>query len=80
MERSPENPLETKADPLEASFDAVLIAEETQQHGQAIAALRGDVDGLKGQVDAIGKIAARPALDGAKGLPSSPAAQDFVAR
>ena len=33
MERSPENPLETKADPLEASFDAVLIAEETQQHG-----------------------------------------------
>tara|TARA_R110002124_G_scaffold107255_4_gene259594 strand:- start:479 stop:1651 length:1173 start_codon:yes stop_codon:yes gene_type:complete len=80
MERSPENPLETKADPLEASFDAVLIAEETQQHGQAIAALRGDVDGLKGQVDAIGKIAARPALDGAKAMPSSPAAQDFVAR
>jgi len=80
MERSPENPLETKADPLEASFDAVLIAEETEQHGQAIAALRGDVDGLKGQVDAIGKIAARPALDGAKAMPSSPASQDFVAR
>jgi HK97 family phage major capsid protein len=80
MERSPENPLETKADPLEASFDAVLIAEETQQHGQAIAALRGDVDGLKGQVDAIGKIAARPALDGAKAMPSSAASQDFVAR
>ena len=80
MERSPENPLETKADPLEASFDAVLIAEETQQHGQAIAALRGDVDGLKGQVDAIGKIAARPALDGAKAMPSSPGAQDFVTR
>ncbi|PHR13571.1 MAG: phage major capsid protein [Sphingopyxis sp.] len=80
MELSPENPLETKADPLEASFDAVLIAEETEQHGQAIAALRGDVDGLKGQVDAIGKVAARPALDGAKGMPSSPAAQDFVAK
>jgi len=80
MERSPENPLETKADPLEASFDAVLIAEETEQHGQAIAALRDDVDGLKGQVDAIGKIAARPALDGAKAMPSSPGAQDFVAR
>jgi len=78
MERSPENPLETKADPLEASFDAVLIAEETEQHGQAIAALRGDVDGLKGQVDAIGKIAARPALDGA--MPSSRGAQDFVAK
>jgi len=80
MERSPENPLETKADPLEASFDAVLIAEETDNHGKAIAALRGDVDGLKGQVDAIGKVAARPALDGAKGMPSSPAAQDFVAK
>ena len=80
MELSPENPLETKADPLEASFDAVLIAEETEQHGQAIAALRGDVDGLKGQVDAIGKVAARPALDGAKGMPSSSAAQDFVAK
>ncbi|NCN84142.1 MAG: phage major capsid protein [Sphingomonadales bacterium] len=76
--------LETKADPLEASFDAVLIAEETEQYGQAIAALRGDVDGLKGQVDAIGKVAARPVLagnlDGAKGMASSPAAQDFVAK
>ena len=72
--------LETKADPLEASFDALLIAEETQQHGEAIAALRGDVDGLKGQVDAIGKVAARPPLDGAKAMPSSAAAQDFVAK
>ncbi|WP_323799576.1 phage major capsid protein [Parasphingorhabdus sp.] len=76
--------LETKADPLEASFDAVLIAEETEQHGQAIAALRGDVDGLKGQVDAIGKVAARPALagniDGAKGMPSSSEAKEFVSK
>ncbi len=78
MEQSPE--LETKADPLEASFDAVLIAEETQQHGEAIAALRGDVDGLKGQVDEIGKVAARPVLDGAKAMPGSAAAQEFVAK
>ncbi|WP_339692848.1 phage major capsid protein [uncultured Parasphingorhabdus sp.] len=80
MELSPETPLETKAEPLEASFDAVLIAEETENHGKAIATLRGDVDGLKGQVDAIGKVAARPALDGAKGMPTSPAAQDFVTK
>ncbi|WP_417616411.1 phage major capsid protein [Parasphingorhabdus sp.] len=72
--------LETKADPLEASFDAVLIAEETEQHGQAIAALRGDVDGLKGQVDAIGKVAARPVLDGAKAMPPSSEAKEFVSK
>ena len=76
--------LETKADPLEASFDAVLIAEETEQHGQAIAALRGDVDGLKGQVDAINKVAARPVLagnlDGAKAMPSSSEAKEFVSK
>jgi len=72
--------LETKADPLEASFDAVLIAEETEQHGEAIAALRGDVDGLKGQVDAIGKVAARPALDGAKAMPPSSEAKEFVSK
>jgi len=82
MEHTPK--LETKADPLEASFGTLLIAEETDNHGKAIAALRGDVDGLKGQVDAIGKVAARPVLagniDGAKGMPSSPAAQDFVSK
>ena len=80
MELSPNSPLETKADPLEASFDAVLIAEETENHGKAIAALRGDIDGLKGQVDAIGKMAARPALDGAKAMPSSHGAQEFVTK
>lgn len=80
MKLSPKTPLETKADPLEASFDAVLLAEETENHGKAIATLRGDVDGLKGQVDAMGKVAARPALDGAKAMPSSAAAQDFVAK
>ena len=80
MELSPNSPLETKAGPLEASFDAVLIAEETENHGKAIAALRGDIDGLKGQVEDISKASARPALDGAKGMVSSAAAQDFVAK
>mgnify|MGYP003638280827 FL=1 len=80
MIRSPETPLETKADPLEASFDAVLMAEETENHGKAIATLRGDVDGLKGRMADFSTASARPALDGAKGMPSSPAAQDFVAK
>ena len=80
MDLSPNSPLETKAGPLEASFDAVLIAEETENHGKAIAALRGDIDGLKGQVEDISKASARPALDGAKGMVSSAAAQDFVAK
>jgi HK97 family phage major capsid protein len=73
-------PLETKADPLEASFDAVLQTEETEQHGKAIAALRTDVDGLKSQMADISRASARPALDGAKGLLASSASQDFVAK
>ena len=80
MELSPETPLETKADPLEASFDAVLIAEDVDHHGKAITALRGDVDGLKGQMADISKTSARPALDGAKGMPSSPVAREFVSK
>ncbi len=73
-------PLETKADPLEASFDAVLQTEETEQHGKAIAALRTDVDGLKSQMADISRASARPALDGAKGLLASSASKDFVAK
>nr|WP_231862740.1 phage major capsid protein [Sphingorhabdus sp. M41] len=56
------------------------MAEETENHGKAIATLRGDVDGLKGQMSDFSKAAARPVLDGAKGMPSSAAAQDFVAK
>ncbi len=78
MENSPK--LETKADPLEASFDAVLMAEETENHGKAIATLRGDVDGLKSQMADAAKASARPALDGAKAMPSSLAVQDFVSK
>ncbi|WP_417621151.1 phage major capsid protein [Parasphingorhabdus sp.] len=80
MERSPETPLETKADPLAESFDAVLMAEDVANQSHEIKSLRTDVDGLKTQMSDISKASARPVLDGAKGLPSSPAAQEFVAK
>lgn len=73
---------ETKADPLEASFDAVLMAEDVASQSDQIKSLRTDVDGLKVQMSDISKASARPALagniDGAKGMPSSADAQDFV--
>lgn len=76
--------LETKADPLEASFDAVLQAEQNDNHGNAITALRTDVDGLKTQMADISKASARPALagaaDGMKGMVTSAAARDFTAK
>ncbi|MEP3914989.1 MAG: phage major capsid protein, partial [Parasphingorhabdus sp.] len=71
---------ETKADPLEESFDAVLMAEDVANQSGEIKSLRTDVDGLKSQMTDISKASARPALDGAKGMPSSAAAQDFVAK
>ncbi|WP_446325742.1 phage major capsid protein [Blastomonas sp. CACIA14H2] len=48
----PANPLEMKAeaDPLEASFDSLLAAEE---HEERIAALETRLDGVKSDVDAI---------------------------
>jgi HK97 family phage major capsid protein len=48
----PANPLELKAeaDPLEASFDSLLAAEE---HEERIAALETGLDGVKSDVDAI---------------------------
>lgn len=75
---------ETKADPLEASFDAVLMAEDVASQSDQIKSLRTDVDGLKTQMSDISRASARPALagniDGAKGMPSSAAAQDFVSK
>ncbi len=77
-------PLETKADPLEESFDVVLQAEETERHGQAIADLRTDVDSLQSQMNDISKASARPVLagneHGTKGMMSSIAARDFTAK
>ncbi len=77
-------PLETKADPLEESFDVVLQAEETERHGQAIADLRTDVNSLQSQMTNISKASARPVLAGneygTKGMMPSIAASDFTAK
>lgn len=80
MELPQDMKLETKADPLEASFDAVVMAEDIAGHGDAIDALRSDVDGLKSQMLDISKASSRPALEGTKGVAHSVAAQEFVAK
>lgn len=80
MELPQDMKLETKADPLEASFDAVVMAEDIAGHGDAIDALRSDVDGLKSQMLDISKASSRPALEGTKGMVHSVAAQEFVAK
>lgn len=72
--------LEIKADSLEASFDAVTMAEDVADHGKAIADLRADVDGLKTQMNSISKASARPALEGTKCIAASSAARDFTAK
>lgn len=80
MELPQETNLETKADPLEASFDAIDMTEDVAGHGKAIDTLRIDVDGLKSQMADISKASSRPVLEGTKGMPSSLAARDFVAK
>jgi len=80
MELPQETNLETKADPLEASFDAMVATEDVAGHGKAIDTLRVDVDGLKSQMADISKASSRPVLEGTKGMPSSLAAQDFVTK
>ena len=52
---------EVKADPLEASFDAVAAEEN-----EAVAALRGQMDALRARVDGYVVAAGRPALAGAQ--------------
>ena len=66
---------EVKADPLEASFDAV-------EQGEAIAALRGEMAALRAKVDAGVIVAGRPVLAGAAGSPGarSPETKAFVER
>lgn len=75
-----EHKMDQSTDPLEASFDTVLMAEDMQQQGEAITELRTDVDGLKTQMSGISKASTRPALDGAKGLAPSQASHDFVTK
>ncbi|WP_197051863.1 phage major capsid protein [Sphingomonas sp. 35-24ZXX] len=85
----PPNPIELKADadPLEASFDAILQAEE---HEERIAALETGLDGVKGEVEAIqaesmtmrerierlARTGARPSLGGGEG--PAPETKSFV--
>jgi len=61
---------EVKADPLEASFDAVAQADE-------VAELRGEITGLRARIDAQAVAATRPALAGAK-ADVSPERRAFV--
>jgi HK97 family phage major capsid protein len=85
----PANPLEMKAeaDPLEASFDSLLAAEE---HEERIAALETRLDGVKSDVDAIraenatmrerierlARTGSRPSLGGGGG--KAPETKSFV--
>ena len=85
----PANPLEMKAeaDPLEASFDSLLAAEE---HEERIAALETGLDGVKADVEAIraegatmrerieriARTGARPSLGGGEG--KAPETKSFV--
>ena len=85
----PANPLEMKAevDPLEASFDSLLTAEE---HEERIAALETGLDGVKADVEAIraegatmrerieriARTGARPSLGGGEG--KAPETKSFV--
>ena len=85
----PVNPLEMKAeaDPLEASFDSLLAAEE---HEERIAALETGLDGVKSDVDAIraesatmrerieriARTGARPSLGSGEG--KAPETKSFV--
>ncbi len=85
----PANPLEMKAeaDPLEASFDSLLAAEE---HEERIAALETGLDGVKSDVDAIraenatmrerierlARTGSRPSLGGGEG--KAPETKSFV--
>ncbi|MFN3423914.1 MAG: phage major capsid protein [Novosphingobium meiothermophilum] len=54
--------IETKADALSASFD---IAARQETHDAAIAALRSEVEEVKGRLERFGRAAVRPMLDGA---------------
>lgn len=65
---------ETKADALNDSFD---IVERQEAQDAALAALRSDVDEVKGRLEKVSRAAARPLLDGA-GVGSGPEVKGFV--
>ncbi|HEY0625469.1 MAG TPA: phage major capsid protein [Allosphingosinicella sp.] len=62
---------EVKADPLEASFEAL------ERESEDVDALRGEVAALKARMDATAVAGARPALSGAKGE-SSPFVENYL--
>ena len=68
-----ESTIETKTDPIPASFD--IIARQDAQEGE-ITAIRADVEEVKGRLDRVSRAAARPLLDG--GTPASPQLKGFV--
>ncbi len=84
--------LETKADPMESSFDAVIaaedmavIADEQEVQKTEIKALRSDVDStksdvktLQGQMAKLSSAAARPALESGEKSMRDPKAVAFV--
>lgn len=66
--------IETKADALSGSFD-IVGRQEAQD--AALAALRGEVEEVKGRLEKVSRAAARPMLDGA-GIVSGPEVKGFV--
>lgn len=70
--------IELKADApdttLAASFD---IVERQEAQGAALAALRSDVDEVKGRLDKVSRAAARPMLDGGTAM-AGPEVKGFV--
>ncbi|MEP3224899.1 MAG: phage major capsid protein [Parasphingorhabdus sp.] len=78
------NGLETKADPLEASFDAELATESEPETDSTISILQSDVERLKDQMADVSRAAARPALVSndteVKAQRDSLAAEQFAAR
>ncbi|CAH0497745.1 phage major capsid protein [Novosphingobium sp. CECT 9465] len=66
--------IETKADALSGSFD-IVGRQEAQD--AALAALRGEVEEVKGRLEKVSRAAARPMLAGA-GIVSGPEVKGFV--
>ncbi|MEO6580967.1 MAG: phage major capsid protein [Sphingomicrobium sp.] len=66
--------LEVKADKLEDSFEAI----ERDEGG--VAALKAELDALKGRIEEGAIAAQRPAIDGIKSGAMSPGARDFTER
>lgn len=66
--------IETKADALNGSFD-IVGRQEAQD--AALAALRGEVEEVKGRLEKVSRAAARPMLAGA-GIVSGPEVKGFV--